>query len=317
MAQKPHSFRALSKPKKLLKSEQRHYWPYIPLLLLIASTFLVSIVQPIHKRGVLSYATSMSTNDLLLATNDQRTQNGAKTLKLNDSLTSAAQAKANDMVARNYWSHNTPDGQQPWIFIDQVGYKYQKAGENLAYGFATSNSTVTGWMNSPSHRENLLSTDFTEVGFGYANGPNYNNSGEETVVVAMYGRPWVLSASTPTPKAPAPQPVAQAQTQPTPTPAPSSTAPVTTDTPIVSEPATKQIARVQSITNGQAPWALFGIGLLTGLALTLLLVKHAVGLRHLIRDSERFVLHHTMFDFVLVSLVLVGSFLSQTTGFIR
>lgn len=298
---KPHNFRALSKPKRLHKSEHRHYLPYLPLLLLVVGTFFVSLAQPLRNHGVLAYATEVSANSLLEATNSQRVQNGANPLKLNDALSVAAQAKANDMIARNYWSHNTPDGKSPWVFIDGVGYKYQKAGENLAYGFLTSSGTVTGWMNSQSHKDNMLDNAFSEVGFGYANGENYNNNGNETVVVAMYGRPFALSATTDTPP-----PVAKQKSQP-----------VTTASTLGAEPATKQITRIQNITNGQAPWALFGIGIFTGLTLMFLLIKHAAGLRHLIRDSERFVLHHPLLDTVLVTIVLVGSFLSQTTGFIR
>ncbi len=289
---RPHNFRALSKPKDIRKSEHRHYLPYLPVLLLVIGTFLLSLAQPIQKRGVLAYATNVSSNGLLAATNKEREQNGVIDLKLNSSLATAAQTKANDMVKRNYWAHNTPDGQQPWVFFQGAGYSYQKAGENLAYGFTTSADAVTGWMNSPTHRANLLDTAFTEVGFGFANGENYNASGSETVVVAMYGRPLVLGSTN------------------------QSTSPAAT--PVITAPTAQHVSRLGSLTNGSAPsWAVFAVGLMTGLALMLLLVKHAAGLRHLIRDSERFVLHHPLLDTILVSLVLVGSFLSQTTGFIR
>lgn len=322
---RPHNFRALSKPKLLHKHEHRHYWPYIPVLLLVLATFWLSLAQPIHKRGTLAYAVSMSTSDLLQATNSQRQQSGASGLQINSALAAAAQAKANDMVARNYWSHTTPDGQQPWVFMDNAGYKYQKAGENLAYGFPTSDDTVTGWMNSPPHRENMLDPAYTEVGFGFANGEDYNNSGQETVVVAMYGKPQVLAANN-QPTVPAPPVPSQAKPAPeTAAPAPETVAtpepakpePVTSDTLIISEPAALPVARIQTLTNGQAPWTLFGAGLIAGLAAAFLLIKHAAGLRHFIKDSERFVLHHPLMDTVLVSLVLAGSFLSQTTGFIR
>ncbi|HSX46937.1 MAG TPA: CAP domain-containing protein [Patescibacteria group bacterium] len=325
---RPHNFRPLSKPKTVPKHHLRTYWPYIPLLLLLG-VFSLNIWQPAQRSGVLAYATEMSASSLLSSTNAQREQNGVGDLQLNSELTAAAQAKANDMIARNYWSHNTPDGQEPWVFFDNAGYKFQKAGENLAYGFATSSETVTGWMNSPPHRENLLDTAFVDVGFGFANGNNYNNSGQETVVVAEYGKPQVLAASNSQPSAAAPAP-AQANTTPaaeapapapttSQTPAPTETTPqpVTSDTPIVKEPATKQVARVETLTGGHAPWALFAVGLISGLAAMLILLKHAAGLRHVLRNSERFILHHPLLDTLLVSTVLLGSFLSQTTGFIR
>lgn len=330
MPHRPHNFRARSKPKPIHKSQHHHYWPYIPLLVLIFGIFLVNIVQPLQKRGVLAYATNTSIDGLLSTTNQQRTQNGASDLQLNQNLSSAAQAKANDMIARNYWSHNTPEGQEPWIFINDTGYKYQKAGENLAYGFGTSDDTVTGWMNSPTHRENLLDNQFSDVGFGFANGQNFNNSGPETVVVAMYGKPQVLAASnqvsqeaTPTPE-PSPAPLVN-QTKPSTnqaTESQKSTAtlsvkPVTTDAPIYSEPATQHVARIQTLTRGKAPWTLFAVGLLSGLSVMFLLMRHAVGLRHLLKNGERFILHHPLLDTILVSLILLGSFMSKTTGLIR
>src|SRR6185436_5689145 len=84
------------------------------------------------------------------------------------------------------------------------GYNYSSAGENLAYGYPTSAEAVTGWMNSPGHRANMLNGTFSEVGFGFANSANFNGSGEETVVVAEYGAPQggapAAAPATPTPK---------------------------------------------------------------------------------------------------------------------
>ncbi len=190
----------------------RVYTPYLPLVVILSLGMGLSLWQPRVMRvdrEVLSYATEMSSTGLLSATNQQRTNNGAASLGINAKLSDAAQAKANDMIAHNYWSHTTPDGSPPWVFITNAGYSYSKAGENLAYGFATSSDTVIGWMNSASHRANLLSKDYTEVGFGFANGSNFNSSGQQTVVVAMYASPYIpaLSAKpsvTPTPKTFAP-----------------------------------------------------------------------------------------------------------------
>lgn len=330
-AHRPHKFKARSTPKQIHKHDHKHYWPYIPVLLLVIATFLVSLVQPAQRRGVLAYATSMSSSALLDATNQQRAANGASTLTLNTSLNAAAQAKANDMAARNYWSHNTPDGQEPWVFLSNVGYKYQKAGENLAYGFATSGDTVVGWMNSPTHKANMLDGTFTEVGFGYTNSDNYNSNGQQTIVVAMYGKPQVLAAqAAPAPATPTPAPVtsqtpSESGTKPaeaipaapTTETTQTSAAPVTSDKPVVVEPPTTQVARIQTLTNGNAPWAVFAVGAITGLALAVLLIKHAGQVRHIIRDGERFILHHPLLDTVLVGLVLIGTLLSQTSGFIK
>lgn len=312
------------------RSKQFHhvYLPYLPLVVSILASVLLSGWSP--KTSTLAYATNVSQNGLLQATNTERTNNGQGTLALNQQLNSAAQAKANDMVARNYWSHNTPDGQEPWVFVNNAGYKYLKAGENLAYGFSDSTATVTGWMNSPSHKANMLDSAFNEVGFGYANSADFNGSGPETVVVAMYAKPQTLASTTQqTAPAPAPtQPVQQsAPDEATPAaPVKQPTAPVeanTEDTPAFStdmaglEPVSVPVSRVESITKGEAPWAVFGIGIVIGLSLMAMLMKHGLALRHLLRDSERFVLHHPLIDSTLIGLIVLGITLSQTVGFIR
>lgn len=150
--------------------------------------------------AVLAYATALTADGLLQQTNQQRSNNHQEPLYINSKLTQAAQAKANDMVARNYWSHNTPDGKQPWDFIKPTGYQFTGAAENLAAGYPDNAAVINGWMNSPGHRENILNANYREVGFGYANSPNYNGQGQQTVVVAMYGEP----AGPFTPPAPAP-----------------------------------------------------------------------------------------------------------------
>jgi hypothetical protein len=312
------------------------YWPYVPMLLIVvAGLFLGTPRQSAHG-GILAYATEMSSSQLLSATNTQRSANGKTTLGINSKLSSAAQTKANDMAARNYWSHNTPDGLAPWYFIENAGYTYQKAGENLAYGFANSSDTVTGWMNSPSHRDNLLDTAFTEVGFGFTNSANYNSSGEETIVVAMYGTPQVAGASQ---AAPAP---AAPQAAPAPTPAPTKPAPSTqttpapvpqqpvSSTPVVAknvpfttealagtEPVSTAVSRIQTATGGKTPWIAFTIGIASTIAILFMVIKHSLAFKKALIDGEHFLIQHPMLDIGLVSLVMVGYALSQTSGFIK
>jgi hypothetical protein len=305
------------------------YLPYLPGVIITLFSLFLGGFRPPH--STLAYATDVNISGLLQSTNTQRQQSGKASLSLNTKLNSAAQAKANDMVARNYWSHNTPDGQEPWVFISNAGYDYQKAGENLAYGFTSSDETITGWMNSPTHRDNLLDTGYTEVGFGFANSSNYNNDGEETVVVAMYGKPQVLSATAakPIPTAQTTQTVAKAN--PTPTPAPVSAQPTTTAnapsttkaaTPVntaqslVGEPAQIPVTRLQAITKSQATWLTFAVGILSGAAITAMLIKHTLALRRLFKNSEKFVLHHPLFDTTMASLVILALVLTRTVGII-
>lgn len=149
------------------------------------------------KGKVLAYATSVSVSGLANATNQTRAANGLGHLAVNSQLNSGAQAKAQHMIAHNYWSHAAPDGTEPWYFFGQAGYDYQDAGENLAYGFDSSPEIVDAWMGSTGHRANILG-DYQDVGFGFANGDGYQG-GEYTVVVAFYG----TQQNPPPPPAPA------------------------------------------------------------------------------------------------------------------
>jgi cell division septation protein DedD len=300
--------------------------------------FMNGWLAHIH-RDVLGYATDMSVQSLLEGTNAQRVANGESGLGLNGQLNQAAQTKANDMAARNYWSHNTPDGQTPWTFFTAAGYSYQKAGENLAYGFATSSDTITGWMNSPEHRANILNASYQEVGFGIVNIPDYQNSGPQTLVVAMYAQPTTVVASSPAPVAsakPTPQKATTAQPITTATPeAPAAEpvpAPVATvaPTPVATKKSDtlvaaktrdsideQRVARIQLFTAGNASWSLFAVTLLGTCALFIFLFNHAIAWHKVLVRGERFVLHHPLLDIAFIGLATFGFLLSQTSGLIR
>lgn len=275
------------------------YWPYVPIALVVALGILVGNWHPATKNGVLAYATEMNVNSLLDATNQKRSDNHRDALTLNSKLNAAAQAKANDMAARNYWAHTTPDGREPWVFVQDAGYDYQKAGENLAYGFNSSQDTIVGWMNSSSHRQNMLDGNYSEVGFGFANARDYNSAGPETIVVAMYGMP------------------ASAGTAPSPVEGSDAHAPVTSLSPITAEPQTKGIARINTLTGSQLPWLTFAVGLTSGAILVFVGLKHSLALKRLIHEGEWYVAHHPWQDVALITIVMIGYVLLQTDGVIR
>ncbi|MFN4181165.1 MAG: CAP domain-containing protein [Candidatus Paceibacteria bacterium] len=124
---------------------------------------------------------------LIEETNQQRTQNSLPTLSVNPLLVQAAQMKAQDMANRGYFSHDTPDGKNPWYWLDQVGYTYKFAGENLAVNFTESTDVTRAWMNSPSHKENIVKDHYTEIGIATALGMY---KGRESIfVVQFFGTP--------------------------------------------------------------------------------------------------------------------------------
>ena len=106
-------------------------------------------------------------------------------MKEDSVLDKAAQEKGADMMARNYWAHNAPDGTTPWHFFNEVGYSYRYAGENLARDFTQSEDIVDAWIASSSHRENLLSQRYEDIGVAVVEG---NLKGINTIlVVQMFG----------------------------------------------------------------------------------------------------------------------------------
>lgn len=137
--------------------------------------------------SVLGIKTPITTPELLADTNKERGNSGLRPLKMNARLTEAAQLKARDMVRQQYWAHVAPDGTTPWLWLAKAGYSYASAGENLAKNFTSSEATVTAWMASPEHRDNILSTQYDEVGFAVIDG--VLNDKPTTLIVALYGQP--------------------------------------------------------------------------------------------------------------------------------
>jgi len=130
-------------------------------------------------------ASTITPENIIALTNAERTNLGLPTLSYNAQLSSAALAKANDMFEKQYWDHFGPNGETPWQFIRGAGYTYVYAGENLAKGFKTSEGVVEAWMASPTHRANIVSSNYRDIGVAVVEG---TLQGKQTVlVVQMFG----------------------------------------------------------------------------------------------------------------------------------
>lgn len=132
-------------------------------------------------------------------TNGDRMAHDLSALKVNPVLVAAAQAKADHMAALGYFAHTAPDGTDPWHWFDKAGYEYEYAGENLAIDFSDSAGVERAWMNSPTHRENILNAHFTEIGIATAIGMYQGRM--TTFVVQAFASPKTQAS-----------PIAQAQT---------------------------------------------------------------------------------------------------------
>ncbi len=164
------------------KAKSLHYSAiafYIVLLLLMQGSR--GFVRRLDPR-ILGYATNITLERILELVNGKRLEINLRPLVLSPELSTAANQKAGDMFDKNYWAHISPTGITPWYFITQAGYEYVYAGENLAKSFDTADDVVEAWMNSPTHRANILKPEYTEIGLAVMNG---KLSGEETTLVVQ------------------------------------------------------------------------------------------------------------------------------------
>ena len=106
--------------------------------------------------------------EVVTLVNQERAKQGLAPLKENLELSNVAKLKSEDMANKNYFSHTSPTYGSPFDMMKKFGITYNAAGENIAMGQQTAASVMTGWMNSPGHKANILSANFTEIGVGVA-----------------------------------------------------------------------------------------------------------------------------------------------------
>ncbi len=111
--------------------------------------------------------------EVIRLVNNIRKQNGLSPLTANWELSRVARYKSQDMADRNYFSHTSPTYGTPFQMIKAFGLSYRTAGENIAYGYASRQKVVDGWMNSSGHRANILNASYTQIGVGYVAKGNY------------------------------------------------------------------------------------------------------------------------------------------------
>ncbi|MGB0757080.1 MAG: CAP domain-containing protein [Patescibacteria group bacterium] len=129
------------------------------------------------------YVNSKISDDLYALTNQARLEAGLEQLQINEHLVSAARSKTEHMIAEGYFSHISPDGRKPWQFIDTTQYSFSHMGENLAMDFSSADVVHSAFMNSPTHRDNILHKEYTEVGMAVLVGDLF---GRETIVLAQF-----------------------------------------------------------------------------------------------------------------------------------
>lgn len=181
----------MNKNKENLGKSQRKSIPWIEsvaafLTFLIIFSFFGSIS---HRLAVLRSRSLAEILPRVLVdlTNGNRLAFELNQLTVNPLLEAAAAKKAADMAEKSYFAHTSPEGVTPWFWFSDAGYRFVSAGENLAVHFSDSPDVVRAWMNSPSHRANILNQNFTEIGIAMSRG--YYQGRPTVFVVQMFGRP--------------------------------------------------------------------------------------------------------------------------------
>lgn len=155
------------------------------LTVLIVGTFFASSLQQYALRS--SSVGAVIAAILVDLANTDRSARGLETLTMDPTLVAVAQAKANDMASKGYFSHISPEGLDPWHWFKTIGYEYSFAGENLAIDFSDSGAVERAWMNSPTHRDNILNSKFTKIGIATAQGTYQGRT--TTFVVQVFAQP--------------------------------------------------------------------------------------------------------------------------------
>ncbi len=159
------------------------FWNFIALVLIK----LVFSYSGFQLAVLLQGLPSFSKEEIISQTNMARSVNGLIKLRENFALNAAANQKLLDMAKKEYFAHFSPSGVSPWDWIKNNKYEYSRAGENLAIGFINAGDTVKAWVNSPSHRNNLMNSKFEDIGVAVA--PVKIKDIEGTLVVQLFGSP--------------------------------------------------------------------------------------------------------------------------------
>ena len=270
-------------------------------LIVIASFFVVfqALINFLPRFGpnILGYASQISPDEVIRLTNQKRAEAGLSALTYNQTLAGAAYTKGRDMIDRDYWAHTAPDGTQPWKFFTDFGYRYKYAGENLARDFSSAQATVDAWMNSPTHRDNILNSKYKEIGIGVTEGDLAGI--DTTIVVQFFGATYQDKVS---------EPVAQVQQVKTPVPTLAPTiVPVTTNLPQVqaeiTTPKPNQRVLISPFTTTKN-LSLIVVGLLL---LVFIIDAFLVSRRRITRIAGRTFAHVAFLGMILAIILILKS----------
>lgn len=152
-----------------------------------AFAFLIPLMIPGASYADTLPAKPITNTAIVEGANTARVAAGLTKLVTDQRLALAAQTKAEDMVKNGYFSHTAPNGETALDLIRKTDYPVHYAAENLAVHFVKADDVQQGWMDSPTHRLNIMDPRYQDIGVGVANG--YFEHQETTFVVELMGSP--------------------------------------------------------------------------------------------------------------------------------
>lgn len=148
-------------------------------------SFVAGLTLAFFAFSHIALASEISKESIIDLVNKSRVENSMAALAENENLDNAAKDKMEDMIKNNYFAHTSPTGVTPWSWFEKNGYDYKYAGENLALGFSSVEKEHQAWMDSPTHRKNILNPNYKEIGVAVGRGMIDNNL--VTIAVQSFG----------------------------------------------------------------------------------------------------------------------------------
>ncbi|TFE04004.1 S-layer homology domain-containing protein [Jeotgalibacillus salarius] len=154
--------------------------PNTPVLRANMAVFLYRTMEFLQEHpdgyaGVDDGEPSTLEREILRLVNVERSKAGLQPLIFKPEMQFLANIKSKDMADNNYFDHNSPTYGRPAEMVAYFGYPWTYVGENIAAGYTTAQAVVTGWMESPGHRDNILHEGYTHIGIGHYEGGYYGH----------------------------------------------------------------------------------------------------------------------------------------------
>lgn len=162
--------------------KNKKYFLFSKILVLLIFVFQFNLVKAEDANK-----NEITKESVINLVNLERSKQGISQLKENEILNKVAQSKLNNMIEEDYFAHASPKGVDSWEWFAQESYRFEYAGENLAMNFSNSKDQHESWMESPTHRKNILDERFTDVGVAVKE--KYIDGEKFFVTVQVFGTP--------------------------------------------------------------------------------------------------------------------------------